>query len=232
MPICSRRSSRAGYAPEPHPRTGPGELRYRQVIALDGKCGARRADGHQVHLLSALDTGIVLAQVTIDAKSNEVPAFAPLLDAVEALLGSLNGLIFVSPTPSTRRPTTPPRSPPRGAHLLIPVKGNPPALHAQLKTLPWAQIPIGHRTRDHGHGRRETRTVKAVTVATPGGMAFPHVEQAVRITQTRTITSSGKTSRETAYLTISLSAADAHPADLQEWIRTNSSSKPCITSGT
>lgn len=31
--------------------------------------------------------------------------------------------------------------------------------------------------------------------------------------------SSGKTSRQTAYLTISRPAADAHPADLQDWIR-------------
>jgi predicted transposase YbfD/YdcC len=97
--------------------------------------------------------------------------------------------------------------------------GQPAHLFAQLKTLPWAQIPIGHQTRDRGHGRRETRTVKAVTVTTPGGIGFPHAEPAIRITRTRTITSTGKTSRETAYLTISLPAADAHSSDLQEWIR-------------
>jgi hypothetical protein len=82
----------------------------------------------------------------------------------------------------------------RGGHLLIPVKANQPTLFAHLKTLPWAQIPAGDRTRDRGHGRRETRTVKAVTLATPGGIDFPHAEQAVRITRTRTITTSGKTS--------------------------------------
>lgn len=69
-------------------RTRPGvsrRPRYRQVIAVDGKTlrGARRPDGGRVHLLSALDTGtgIVLAQVTVAAKSNEIPAFTPLLDA-------------------------------------------------------------------------------------------------------------------------------------------------------
>jgi hypothetical protein len=71
------------------------QRRYRQVIAVDGKTvrGARRPDGSQVHLLSALDTstGIVLAQVTVNAKSNEIPAFTPLLDAVERLLGSRAG---------------------------------------------------------------------------------------------------------------------------------------------
>ena len=75
-----------------HTRTRPAlsqRPRYRQVIAVDGKTvrGARRADGSQVHLLSALDTstGIVLAQVTVNAKSNEIPAFTPLLDAIAQL---------------------------------------------------------------------------------------------------------------------------------------------------
>jgi hypothetical protein len=58
--------------------------RWRLVIAIDGKVerGARLPDGRQVHLLSAYDTsaGVVLAQVQIAAKSNEIPAFAPLLD--------------------------------------------------------------------------------------------------------------------------------------------------------
>ena len=196
--------------------------RYRQVIAIDGKTlrGARRDDGRQVHLLSALDTstGIVLAQVTVSAKSNEIPAFAPLLDAVEQVLGSLRDLIFVADALHTQVHHAGEIAA-RGAHLLIPAKANQPTLFTQLKTLPWAQIPIGHQTRDHGHGRRETRTVKAVTVTTPGGIGFPHAEQAIRITRTRTLTSSGKTSRETAYLTISLPAADAHPSDLQDWIR-------------
>jgi predicted transposase YbfD/YdcC len=198
------------------------QRRYRQVIAVDGKTvrGARRPDGSQVHLLSALDTstGIVLAQVTVNAKSNEIPAFAPLLDAVERLLGSLHGLIFVADALHTQVGHAHEIAA-RGAHLLIPAKGNQPRLFAQLKTLPWAQVPIGHQTRDAGHGRRETRTVKAITLHTPGGIGFPHAQQAVRITRTRTAITSGKTTRETAYLTISLPATDAHPADLQEWIR-------------
>jgi predicted transposase YbfD/YdcC len=204
------------------PAGNPRRPRYRQVISVDGKTvrGARRADGTQVHLLSALDTstGIVLAQVTVSAKSNEIPAFTPLLDAIERVLGSLEGLIFVADALHTQVNHANEIAV-RGAHLLIPVKGNQPTLFTQLTTLPWAQIPVGHQTRDRGHGRSETRTVKAVTLHTPGGIGFPHAEQAIRITRTRTITKSGKTSREAAYLTISLPAADAHPADLQQWAR-------------
>lgn len=71
----------------------------------------------------------------------------------------------------------------RGAHLMVTVKANQPTLHAHLKGLPRAEVPVGHRHRDTGHGRRETRTVKALTVLTPGGLGFPHAEQAVRISR-------------------------------------------------
>jgi hypothetical protein len=90
-----------------------------------------------------------------------------------------------------------------------PGQGNQPTPHAQLKTLPWAQIPIGHQPATTATARSETRTVKAVTLTTPVGIGFPNAEQAIRITRIRTITSIGKTSRETAYLTISLPATDA-----------------------
>jgi predicted transposase YbfD/YdcC len=78
---------------------------------------------------------------------------------------------------------------------------------------------IGHRgwRRERGHGRRETRTIKAVTIQTPGGLSFPHAQQAVRITRTRS--SKGKTTREMAYLVASLPAEHAQPTDLGTWAR-------------
>lgn len=194
--------------------------RWRRVIAIDGKVlrGAKLPDGRQVHLLSAFDTstGTVLAYVQIAVKSNEIPAFTPLLDLVAAQLGSLEAIVFVADalhaqTAHAREVAS------RGAYLMVAVKANQPTVFAQLKSLPWAQVPVGDRRTDTGHGRRETRTVKAVTVATPGGLGFPHAEQAVRITRTRTV--KGKTTREMAYLTVSLPAEDAQPVDLGAWAR-------------
>jgi predicted transposase YbfD/YdcC len=194
--------------------------RYRTVIAVDGKTlrAARLPEGRRVHLLSALDTstGIVLVQVTGDTKNNEIPAFTPLLTAVEHVLGSLTGVLFVADAMHTQTDHAE-QIISRGAHLLLQAKGNQPTLHAKLKAVPWAQIPVGDRTRDRGHGRKETRTVKAVTLHTPGGITFSHAQQAARIIRTRTV--DGKTSRETTYLVTSLTAADAQPADLQKWAR-------------
>ncbi|WP_245674290.1 hypothetical protein [Actinoplanes rectilineatus] len=84
------------------------------------------------------------------------------------MLGSLTGVLFVADALHTQTDHAE-QITSRGAHLLLPAKGNQPTLHTQLKTLPWAQIPVGDRTRDRGHGRKETRTVKAVTLHTPGG---------------------------------------------------------------
>jgi hypothetical protein len=74
--------------------------RWRLVIAIDGKVerGARLPYGRQVYLLSAYDTaaGIVLAPGQSAAKSNEIPAFAPLLDRVVAQLGSLDNVLVVA----------------------------------------------------------------------------------------------------------------------------------------
>ncbi|GAA0903897.1 hypothetical protein Vau01_124690 [Virgisporangium aurantiacum] len=57
---------------------------------------------------------------------------------------------------------------------MVTIKANQPTLHSLLKALPWAEVPVGDRRRDHGHGRKETRTVKALTDLTPGGLGFPH----------------------------------------------------------
>jgi hypothetical protein len=58
-------------------------LEAEDAIAIDGKTvrGARRADRTQVHLLSAVlqSSGITIAQVEVDSKSNEIPAAYTLL---------------------------------------------------------------------------------------------------------------------------------------------------------
>jgi hypothetical protein len=58
------------------------------AVAVDGKTvrGAVDAEGEQVHLLAAAthqDT-LVLGQVEVGAKTNEIPMFAPLLDTLAA----------------------------------------------------------------------------------------------------------------------------------------------------
>jgi hypothetical protein len=59
----------------------------RWVIAFDGKTlrGARDAAGNLVHLLAGLcqATGVVLGQIAVGAKTNEIPMLTMLLDLLD-----------------------------------------------------------------------------------------------------------------------------------------------------
>ncbi len=65
--------------------TEPGP-RWR-AVAVDGTSarGARTADGRAVHLLAAFEhaDGVVLGQTVVDGKTNEISAFAPLLERID-----------------------------------------------------------------------------------------------------------------------------------------------------
>ena len=97
------------------------------------------------------------------------------------------------------------------AHYIAVVRGNQPLLHAQVRALPWAQVPAGSITRDTGHGRTETRTLKAAHVSF---LDFPGACQAIKITRRRRDTATGRTTRETVYAITSLTSAHATTADL------------------
>ena len=65
--------------------TGRRDSSQRRAVAVDGKAlrGTRHSasDGQAAHLLAALDqqAGTVLAQTSVDGKTNEITQFAPLL---------------------------------------------------------------------------------------------------------------------------------------------------------
>jgi predicted transposase YbfD/YdcC len=149
----------------------------RKVIAVDGKTarGARTDDGRAVHLFAALnqDTGSVLGQTAVDAKTNEINAFAPLLDRID-----ITGAIITADALHTQRAHAAYLRG-RGAHYIFVAKGNQPGLHAQLRALPWTDIPAAHTASGKGHGRIETRTVKLTEV--PAGIAFPDAALAIQV---------------------------------------------------
>ena len=96
------------------------------------------------------------------------------------------------------------------------IKSNQPLLYARVKALPWRQVPAGSTTRDAGHGRLETRTLKTAHVS---GLDFPGARQAIKITRWRQDTATGKISRETVYAITSLTSAQATAADLARLVR-------------
>lgn len=187
-----------------------------QVIAVDGKSarGSAVGGGRCRHLLSALThtDGLVLAQLDVDVKTNEIPLFAKLLDNIELL-----GAVVTADALHCQRIHADYLVEQRGAHYLLTVKGNQPALRRQLAQLPWDQVHIADTQNDRGHGRVEKRTIKVVSI--DAGILFPYAAQAIQITRKTRRLTSGKWRTETVYAVTDLTALQAHGQQLASWLR-------------
>jgi predicted transposase YbfD/YdcC len=183
-------------------------------VAVDGKSarGARRVDGRPVHLVAAVEhsSGVVRGQVAVDAKSNEITAFVPLLDQLD-----LAGVVVTADAMHTQdgharylhR---------RGAHYVLIVKANRPTLARELAGLPWKDVKAAFTCTNTGHGRVETRTIKVVRP--PRRLSFPHARQAIWLRRWRR-THDGKVATETVFAVTDLDFDQATPAQLAQIIR-------------
>jgi predicted transposase YbfD/YdcC len=187
----------------------------RRAIAVDGKSlrGSRTTDTPAQHVLATCDqaTGIVLASTDVDDKTNEITRFAPLLDQI----GDLRGTVVTADALHCQRDHVDYLAE-RGAHWILTVKANQPTLHAQLAGLPWQAVPDA--APDSGHGRREIRTCKILTIA--AGIDFPHAAQALQIRRRRRrLDQPRRFTTETVYAITDLRLHQARPAQLAAWIR-------------
>ncbi|MCX4642000.1 MULTISPECIES: ISAs1 family transposase [unclassified Streptomyces] len=190
----------------------------RRAIAVDGKSlrGSARLDRPRRHLLSAVthERPLTLAQAEIGAKTNETTHFKPLLepldlhgdvitfDALHSVKANVSWLVEV-----------------KQAHYIAVTKTNQSTCFAQLDGLDWMAVPIQHTASNTGHGRRESRSIKAVGIDDNlGGIAFPHARLALRVHRRRKQTGKKET-RETVYAVTSLDAHQATPAELASHLR-------------
>ena len=189
------------------------------AIAVDGKTirGSRTSDTVARHVLAACDqvTGVVLASTDVDTKTNEITRFGPLLDQIRDLRGTVvtadalhcqrDHVLYLAE---------------RGAHWILTVKENQPSLHRQLAALPWRAVPDADRDTARGHGRREIRTLKVLSVST--GIGFPNAAQAMQIRRRRRrIDQPQRFTTETVYAITDLRVHQARPAQLATWIRSH-----------
>ena len=185
-----------------------------RAVAVDGKTsrGARRGDGTRVHLLGAAEHGgRLLDHLEVDAKHNETSHFTELLQPLD-----LAGAVVTFDALHTVRANLAWLTTEKKGHYIAVIKRNQPLLYDRVKALPWRQVPAGNLTRDAGHGRAETRTLKTAHVT---GLDLPAARQAIKITRWRQDTTTGKISRETVYAITSLASAQATPQDLARLVR-------------
>jgi hypothetical protein len=80
-------------------------------------------------------TGVVLGQVCVGAKTNEIPMLAGLLKVLD-----VNGAVITADAMHCQRDTAQTIRD-GGDHSILTVKGNRPNLRKRVKSLPWKDIP-------------------------------------------------------------------------------------------
>jgi hypothetical protein len=187
--------------------------------AADGKTarGAVRPDGSQVHLLSAFHVGegCTLAQREVAAKTNEIPELSRCLEGLD-----LAGMVLTLDALHTQRETARLLREDKGAHYLMIVKANQPALLEQVPDAlrgPDADFAgTSWAGEGKGHGRREKRSIRTAPAV---GIDWPHAAQVLRIRRDTGRTTGPWTSKEVAYGVTSLPAGLAGPRHLAIYAR-------------
>ena len=192
-----------------------GRLNWRH-IAIDGKTvrGAVRPDGTQPHLLAAWDVtaGTVLGQADVEAKTNEITCFVPLLQAIldspragsdaspdhdgdgdgghggaaGAGTGDEEELVIVTADALHTQAGHVEAMNKLRVGWILDLKDNQPGLYALADAHPWHDEPVLHATAEVGHGRHEIRAIR-VTSQVPGGITrrFPGTAQMMLIERYR-----------------------------------------------
>lgn len=199
--------------------TGPGRPRLPHA-AVDGKAlrGTKRLAA-MLMLVAVLDvtTGVVLSQARVTpgkGKGGEIAAARAALDLVASLAGMVITLDALHAQVATLNYLAG-----RGAHFIIGLKGNQKTLFAQVKALPWDQIPEPAAYREEiNKGRAETRSLKYCTA--PADFGLPHTARIVQVTSTRKPKSRpGPGKKAVFYYVTSLDETEANPYELLEMIR-------------
>lgn len=198
------------------------------LVAIDGKIlrgTIELGQSQGLHLLAAYlpETGLVLMQVEVENKANEIVAAPRLLEVLD-----LRGKVVVGDALHTQREVsvTIVRA---GGDYLWTVKGNQPQTQAIIAHLfePEPVKPGFAPTRtdfksvttvNKGHGRIERRTLTSSAML-KDYLTWPHLEQVFKLERRFTYLKTGQVMTETCYGLTSLTPAEASPARLLTLLR-------------
>jgi predicted transposase YbfD/YdcC len=165
-------------------------------IAIDGKTSRRTHDRRKgikaLHTLSAYATNarLVLAQLSVPEKTNEITAIPDILDQL-AEAGQLEGALVTIDAIGCQVGIAD-KIVEHKADYLLPLKGNQPTLETDVedyfRTAPAAET-VTKTTVEKGHGRIETRTYTASSVVDwilsgrsyPGQPRFADIKTIVKV---------------------------------------------------
>ncbi|WP_371500378.1 ISAs1 family transposase [Kitasatospora sp. NBC_00374] len=135
-------------------------------IAVDGKAarGSRHDTSPRRPLLAATTgDGRTVTQLRVPDKTNEITCSAALLAPYD-----LTEVTVTADALHTQRAHVRFLVEEKKAHFVLVVKANQPELHRRLRSLPWKEVTKRRYDRETGHGRKETRVTRALTITDPG----------------------------------------------------------------
>jgi predicted transposase YbfD/YdcC len=190
-----------------------------QLIAIDGKTLRGSHDTFSgkraIHLISAWSSAnqMVLAQMKVDGKSNEITAIPELL-AVLDLKGavvSIDAMGCQTDIASDIRKG--------GGHYLLGVKGNQATLEEQVEMLFVHHAPnSSSQQANKGHGRVETRTCDVIDnpALLKNIAGWPDLRSIIRVCSTRQRALGGAPTEEIRFY---VSSAQADAQRFNSWVR-------------
>jgi predicted transposase YbfD/YdcC len=214
------------------PPPGTPRREQRRVLALDGKTvrGARVATTSdsgerggesalvsRPHLVSVLDeaSGVVLAQIQVEAKGSEVGVFQTLLDEFD-----LTDVLITADALHTHRGHADYLHE-RGGHYLMTVKANQPTYGGCARCRGRRSVPApGNEPAVTAAPRLARSAWSACIHADQSGDWFPHAAQAIKLVRRRRpLRPGGKWKTVAVYAITSLTSFDIDSALLADWIR-------------
>jgi len=198
------------------------------VLAIDGKTlrgTIESGETHGLHLLAAYlpGEGVVLMQMEVDRKENEIVAAPRVLECLD-----LRGKVVIGDALHTQRGLSV-QIVDAGGDYIWTVKDNHPRLRDDIQTLfePESCVPgfsPSHKdfrtatTLNKGHGRIERRTITVSNLLNEY-LDWPGLVQVFKLERRFKHVKSGKVSQETIYGITSLSSKEADPEKLLSFSR-------------
>jgi predicted transposase YbfD/YdcC len=108
--------------------------------------------------------GRTVSQLRVPDKTNEITAFTAVLAPFD-----LTGTVVTADALHTQRNHAKWLVETKQAQYLLVVKSSQPQLHTALRALPWKEATARGYDREVGHGRRETRSERTLTVTSWAG---------------------------------------------------------------
>lgn len=161
------------------------------LLHLDGKTLRGTQKTHILHVTN--ENGILMAQVTIPDKTNEITVASKALAMVE-----IAGQIITADAMHTQKELANLIGLNKGYYFL-PLKENQPTLLREAQLFMDVKPKKVFEETDFGHGRIVTRTTEVIEAPATVRYYFPDAIYVVRITRERTIKKTGSTSQEVVY---------------------------------